>query len=120
MFAYSKLPLTTWFLALYLLTQQKNAISALELKRQLGVSYATAWSVKHKLLQTMLERDANRQLTGVIEVDDVYWGRECHGQTPGRGSPNKRPPSSPRWARASTATRWPCAWTSSRASASAS
>ena len=43
-FAYSKLPRTTWFLALYLLTQQKNAISALELKRQLGVSYATAWS----------------------------------------------------------------------------
>jgi transposase-like protein len=90
-FAYSKLPLTTWFLALYLLTQQKNAISALELKRQLGVSYATAWSLKHKLLQTMLERDANRQLTGVIEVDDVYWGGECHGQTPGRGSPNKTP-----------------------------
>jgi transposase-like protein len=90
-FAYSKLPLTTWFLALYLLTQQKNAISALELKRQLGVSYATAWSVKHKLLQSMLERDANRQLTGVIEVDDVYWGGECHGQTPGRGSPNKTP-----------------------------
>lgn len=37
-FAHSKLPLTTWFLALYLLIQQKNAISALELKRQLGVS----------------------------------------------------------------------------------
>jgi hypothetical protein len=90
-FAYSKLALTIWFLALYLLTQQKNAISALELKRQLGVSYNTAWSLKHKLLQVMLERDANRQLTGVIEIDDVYWGGECHGQTPGRGSPNKTP-----------------------------
>lgn len=90
-FAYSKLPLTTWFLALYLLTQQKNGLSALELKRQLGVSYNTAWSVKHKLMQTMLERDADRRLTGVIEIDDVYWGGECHGQTPGRGSPNKTP-----------------------------
>jgi hypothetical protein len=59
--------------------------------RQLGVSYNTAWSLKHKLLQTMLERDANRQLTGVIEIDDVYWGGECHGQTSGRGSPNKIP-----------------------------
>jgi len=37
----------------------------------------------------MLERDADRQLTGIIEIDDVYWGGECHGQTPGRGSPNK-------------------------------
>jgi transposase-like protein len=90
-FAYSKLPLTTWFLAMYLLTQHKNAISALALKRQLGVSYNTAWSIKHKLMQTMLERDAERQLTGVIEIDDAYWGGECHGQTPGRGSPNKTP-----------------------------
>jgi hypothetical protein len=63
----------------------------MELMRQLGVSYNTAWSLKHKLLQTMLERDANQQLTGVIEIDDVYWGGECHGQTPGRGSPNKIP-----------------------------
>jgi hypothetical protein len=90
-FAYSKLPLTTWFLAMYLLTQQKNALSALELMRHLGVSYPSAWSLKHKLLQAMLERDAERQLTGVIEIDDVYWGGECHGKTPGRGSPNKTP-----------------------------
>jgi len=27
----------------------------------------------------------------VIEVDDVYWGGEAHGGTPGRGSPNKTP-----------------------------
>jgi hypothetical protein len=89
--ASTKLPLTTWFLAMYLLTQQKNAISALALKRQLGVSYNTAWRVKHKLMQTMLERDAERQLTGVIEIDDADGGGECHGQAPGRGSPNKTP-----------------------------
>jgi len=77
--AYSKLPLTTWFLAMYLLKQQKNAISALELMHQLGVCYPSAWSVKHKRLQAMLERDAKRQLTGVIEIDDAYWGEECHG-----------------------------------------
>lgn len=90
-FASTKLPLSTWFLAMYLLTQQKNAVSALELSRHLGVSCNTAWSVKHKLLQVMLEQDAERQLTGVIELDDAYWGGECHGQTPGRGSPNKTP-----------------------------
>jgi hypothetical protein len=60
--AYGELPVTTWFLAMYLLTLQKNAISALELLRQLGVSYPTAWSVKHKLLQAMLERDADANL----------------------------------------------------------
>jgi len=73
------------------LAQQKNGIAALELKRHLGVSYLTAWRVKHKLLQVMKERDDSRQLCGVIEVDDAYWGGERHDDTPGRGSPNKVP-----------------------------
>lgn len=90
-FEATKLPLTTWFLAMFLLTQQKNGISALELKRHLGVSYLTAWRVKHKLLQVMKERDDQTPLSGIIEVDDAYWGGERHGAKPGRGSPNKVP-----------------------------
>jgi ribosomal protein L37AE/L43A len=54
-FEATKLPLTTWFLAMFLLTQQKNGISALALKRHLVVSYLTAWRVKHKLQQVMKE-----------------------------------------------------------------
>ena len=50
------LPLTRWFLAMYLLTQSKNGLST-TLGRQLGVSYNTAWSLKHKLMQVMKERD---------------------------------------------------------------
>ncbi len=38
----TKLPLRKWFLSMYLMTQSKNAIAALELKRHLGVSYKTA------------------------------------------------------------------------------
>src|SRR3546814_1065397 len=49
-FASTKLPLTTWFLALYLLSQSKNAIAALELSRHLVVCYSTAWRIKHKLM----------------------------------------------------------------------
>ena len=55
LFEATKLPLTTWFLAMFLLTQQKNGISALALKRHLVVSYLTAWRVKHKLQQVMKE-----------------------------------------------------------------
>jgi len=90
-FAHTKLPLTTWFLGIYLLTQQKNGISALELKRHLGVSYPTAWSLKHKLMQVMKERDDQVPLNGVIQLDDVYWGGRCRGGKSGRGSPNKVP-----------------------------
>jgi len=46
-FAASKLPMKTWFLALYLLTSTKTNMAAPELKRHLGVSYRTAWRIKH-------------------------------------------------------------------------
>jgi len=56
-FESTKLPLSTWFLAMHLLTQAKNNVSALELKRHLGVRYKSAWLLKHKLMQVMSERD---------------------------------------------------------------
>lgn len=91
LFASTKLPLTTWFLALYLLTQTKNGMAALELSRHLGVCYRTAWRVKHKLMQAMATRDAQQRLGGIVQIDDAYLGGEHPGGKPGRGSPNKRP-----------------------------
>lgn len=87
----SKLPLTTWFQAMYFLTQTKNNVSALELKRLLGVSYPTAWRIKHKLMQVMAERETSRTLAGRVEVDDAYLGGERPGGKRGRGSENKVP-----------------------------
>ena len=83
------LPLTIWFLAMHLLTQAKNNVSALELKRHLGVRYKTAWLLKHKLMQVMSEREAPRQLDGRVEIDDAYLGGELPGGKSGRGSENK-------------------------------
>ena len=87
----TKLPLKTWFLAMYLLTQNKNGISIMELSRQLGISYNAAWRMKHKLMQVMKERDDSKPLTGQVQVDDAYWGGERHGGKPGRGAPGKHP-----------------------------
>jgi transposase-like protein len=70
----TKLPLTQWFQALYVLTQNKNNVSALELMRHLGVCYRTAWRMKHKLMQAMIHRDAARQLSGFVQIDDAYLG----------------------------------------------
>ena len=91
LFEHSRLPLTTWFLALYLLTQTKTNLSALELSRHLGVSYSATWRMKHKLMQAMTEREASRRLTGVVQIDDSYLGGERNGGKRGRGSENKRP-----------------------------
>ena len=89
--ANTKLPLRTWFLAMYLMTQTKNGISALELSRQLAVSYNTAWKVKHKLMQVMKERDDTRPLGGWVQLDDAYWGGQRRGGKSGRGAPGKTP-----------------------------
>lgn len=85
------LPLTKWFLAMHLLTQGKHSISALELMRQIEVSYETAWKVKHKLLQVMLDRENGRMLSERVEADDAYMGGERHGGKRGRGAPGKTP-----------------------------
>jgi len=89
-FQATKLPLTLWFLAMHLMTQSKNNVSALELMRHLGVCYRTAWRLKHKLIQVMAEREAERVLSGRVEIDDAYLGGEKPG-TRGRGSENKVP-----------------------------
>jgi len=89
-FASTKLPLTLWFLSIYLVTQRKNSISALQLKREIGVSYNTAWKIKHKLMQVMLERQQGEILSGRIEIDDAYIGGERPGK-PGRGAYHKAP-----------------------------
>lgn len=90
-FESTKLALTRWFLAMHLLTQAKNNVSALELMRHLGVSYPTAWLVKHKLLEVMRLREDGRRLTGRVEIDDAYLGGERSGGKTGRGSENKVP-----------------------------
>jgi len=88
-FESSKLPLPTWFLAMHLMTQAKNNVAGLELTRHLGVSYPTAWMMKHKIMEVMRLREDSRQLTGRIEIDDAYLGGEYRGGKPGRASPNK-------------------------------
>lgn len=90
LFHASRLPLTVWFQALYLVTQNKNCISALSLKRHLGVSYRTAWRVKHKLLEAMAEREEPRRLDGVVVADDAYLGGKRAGKR-GCGAENKVP-----------------------------
>lgn len=87
----TKLALSVWFLAIYLLSQAKTGLSALALKRHLGVSYPTAWLIHHKLMQAMCEREDRYVLGGQVQVDDAYLGGERSGGKAGRGSENKVP-----------------------------
>lgn len=76
---------------MYFLSQTKNNVSILELRRLTGLSYPTAWRMKHKLMQVMYEREGSTRLCGRVEVDDTYLGGENPGGKAGRGSENKVP-----------------------------
>ena len=75
----TKIPLTQWFWAAYLMTTDKRGVSALLLQRQLGLScYETAWMMLHKLRRAMVSV-ARESLYGEVEVDDTWIGGEQAG-----------------------------------------
>jgi transposase-like protein len=75
----TKIPLTQWFWAAYLMTTDKRGVSALLLQRHLGLScYETAWMLLHKLRRAMVSV-TREPLYGEVEVDDTWIGGEQAG-----------------------------------------
>lgn len=67
----SKLPLTAWFWAAYLMATHSNGISALQVQAQLGIgSYKTAWLLCAKLRRAMVA-PGREPLAGLVEVDET-------------------------------------------------
>jgi transposase-like protein len=69
----SHLPLMKWFAAIYLLSESKKGMSALQLKRTLHVSYKTAWFLCHRIREAVKD-DFCELLNGMIECDETYIG----------------------------------------------
>jgi transposase-like protein len=86
----TKLPLTLWFLAIWLIATAKNGISSVELGRRLGIKQTNAWSLKQKIMQVMMAREAKQPLAGRVEIDDAYLGGHRPGKR-GRGAAGKQP-----------------------------
>lgn len=81
----TKLPLQTWFWAMYLVVHDKRGKSALALSDVLEVNYRTALRLLRKIREAMRVQDANCQLSGIVEMDDAYFGGRKTG-TDGRGT----------------------------------
>jgi transposase-like protein len=87
----SHLPLTKWFLAIYMICSAKKGISAKQLQRELDTSYKTAWYMAHRIRLAMSQDDSFcEQFSGVCEVDETYVGGKGKGRR-GRGSETKIP-----------------------------
>jgi transposase-like protein len=84
-FERSKIPLSKWLAAAFLLCSSKKGISAHQLHRTLGVTYKTAWFLAHRIRFAMTDTGGGLMGSGggSVEADETYIGRK-----PGR---NMRP-----------------------------
>lgn len=78
-FENSKTPLLTWARTIFLAMSGKRGVSALEIHRQLGVSYRTAWAMLSKIRHALGQRDEHYRLKGVIELDSTHFGKNRTG-----------------------------------------
>ena len=75
-FERSKIPLTKWLAALFLMTACKKGVSAHQVHRMLGISYKSTWFMMHRLREAMrtggLEPHGRRRQ--IVEADETYFG----------------------------------------------
>ena len=73
-FASRKLPIRDLLAAIAIFVNGAKGISALQLSRDLGVQYKTAFVLAHKLREAMGAEMKDRKLNGHVEVDGAYFG----------------------------------------------
>jgi len=83
---HTRLPLKTWFWAIYIMATDKRGSSATYLSTTLKIRYKSAWLLLQKLRSAMGNRDAKYLLDGIVEFDDTYFGGPKSGGKRGRGT----------------------------------
>jgi transposase-like protein len=72
-FEATKIPLRTWFAAMFLITNHKKGISSHQLQRDLQITQKTAWFVLHRIHE-MYKESASELLKNVVEIDETFIG----------------------------------------------
>ncbi len=86
----SKILLSKWLLAIHLLCQGKNGVSAHELHRNLDITYKSARFLAHPIRYEMARSPLIDKLKGIVEADETYVGGKARGKRD-RGAANNTP-----------------------------
>lgn len=70
----SKIPLSKWFAAIWLITSYKKGVASAQLARDIGVTQKTAWFMLHRLRHAAATQSFNRPLEDTVQVDETYIG----------------------------------------------
>ena len=90
-FERSKIPLTKWLMATYLMCSSKKGISSHQLHRMLNITYKSAWFMTHRIREAMREGFDGKLGGGgkVVEVDETFGNERKPRGTKGRGPSHK-------------------------------
>ncbi|HLD13436.1 MAG TPA: IS1595 family transposase [Burkholderiales bacterium] len=74
-FERSKIPLSKWLMAVYLLCSSKKGMSSHQLHRMLGITYKTAWFMTHRIREAMKTNPKGLLGSGggTVEADETFW-----------------------------------------------
>lgn len=77
-FERSKIPLSKWLMAVYLLCSSKKGMSSHQLHRMLGITYKSAWFMTHRIREAMKTGFAGKMggNGSVVEADETFYGRK--------------------------------------------
>lgn len=76
----TKLPLRKWFAAVWLITSHKKGIASTQLAKDLKITQKSAWFVLHRLRYASKTKSFDRPLSGVVELDETYFGGKEHNK----------------------------------------